>query len=140
MTLGSYWSSSSLVERIWKATAKWVGPEREETFMDFMRAASFIHPASNQMLHIACMRVPTGNCVVVIRGRGNWKALRTNRPGARKSPKPFHPFENPKVETVDDMIYSLHMMPTPGEEQYYIPLFNDVWVCKVERGSKWPLA
>jgi|HubBroStandDraft_1064217.scaffolds.fasta_scaffold253843_1 hypothetical protein len=140
MTLGSYWSSSNLVKRIWKATEKWSGTVREEAFIDFMRSASFIHPAQNQMLHIACMRIPAGNCVVVIRGRGNWEALRTYRPGARKSAKPLHPFENPEVESVDDLIYSLRMLPIPGEEQFNIPLFNDAWVSKIERGPGWPLA
>jgi hypothetical protein len=104
MTLGSYWSNSNLVQRIWKATEKWSGTVREEAFMDFMRSASFIHPSQNQMLHIACMRVPAGNCVVVIRGHGNWEALRTDRPGARKSTKQLHPFENPEVGSVDDLI------------------------------------
>jgi hypothetical protein len=140
MTLGSYWSSSNLIQRIWKATEKWSGKVREEAFMDFMRSASFIHPAQNQMLHIACMVVPAGNCVVVIRGRGNWEALRTDRTCARKSAKPFHPFENPEVGSVDDLIYSLRMMLIPGEEQFNIPLFNDSWVHKVERGPSWPLA
>jgi len=140
MTLGSYWSSSTLVKRIWDATEKWSGKVREEVFMDFMRSASFIHPAQNQMLHIARMHVPAGNWVVVIRGRGNWKALRTDRPGARKATKPLHPFENPEVRSVDDLIYSLHMMPIPGEEQFNIPLFNDNWVDKIERGPGWPLA
>jgi hypothetical protein len=140
MTLGSYWSSYNLVHRIWKATERWTGTVRKEAFVDFMRSASFIHPAQNQMLHIASMQVPAGNCVVVIRGRGNWQALRTNRPEARRSTKPFHPFENPEVGSVDDLIYSLHMMPTPGEEQVNIPLFNNGWVRKVERGPNWPLA
>jgi hypothetical protein len=140
MTLGSYWSSGKLVQRIWKATEKSSGAVREEAFMDFMRSASFVHPAQNQMLHIARMHVPSGNSVVVIRGRGNWEAMRTNRPGARKSTKPFQPFDNPEVASVDDLIYSLHMMPIPGEEQFNIPLFNDTWVRKVERGPSWPLA
>jgi hypothetical protein len=142
MTLGRSWSSSALVERLWKATGKLSGATREQAFMDFMRSANFIHPAWNQMLHIACMRVPSGVPVVVIRGRGNWEAMRTNRPGTRKSPypKPFHPFQNPPVESVDDVLYSLHMMPTPGEEQYNIPLFNDMWVRKVEKNPGWPLA
>lgn len=140
MTLGSYWSSFQLAQRIWTATEKWSGTVREGAFMDFMRSASFIHPAQNQMLHIARMYVPNGNSVVVIRGRGNWEGLRTNRPGSRKSTKPFHPFENPEVASADDVLYSLHMMPIPGEEQFYIPLFNDIWVRKVERGYRWPLA
>lgn len=140
MTLGSYWSSFQLVQHIWKVTDRWSGRVREEAFMEFMRTASFIHPAQNKMLHIARMYVPTGNSVVVIRGRGNWEGLRTDRPGARKSTKPLHPFENPEVASVDDLIYSLHMMPIPGEEQFIVPLFNDNWVCKVERGPRWPLA
>ena len=140
MTLGSYWSSFELVNRIWKATEKWSGTVREEAFKDFMRSASFIHPAQNQILHIARMYVPIGNSLVVIRGRGNWQALRTDLPGSRKSTKPLHPFQNPEVTSADDLIYSLRMMPVPGEEQFNIPLFNDSWVCKIERGPGWPLA
>jgi hypothetical protein len=143
MTLGASWSSRDLVERIWQATAKLSGAGREELFMDLMRSANFIHPAWNQMIHIARMQVPQGNCVVVIRGRGNWKAMQTNRPKARRSPyppKPFDELKNPQVESVDDVLYSLRMMPIPGEEQYVVPLFNDMWVRKVAKNLRWPLA
>ncbi|HEX6503518.1 MAG TPA: hypothetical protein VF011_09725 [Terriglobales bacterium] len=143
MTLGSSWSSRKVVERIWGATPESLGAARKERFMDFMRSANFIHPSWNQMRDIACMRVPAGAWVVVVRGRGNWRAMQTNRPGAAKPlyPKPYHPFNNPQIESIDDVLYSLEMMPTPGEEQYNIPLFNDLWVCKVaQQNPSWPLA
>lgn len=143
MTLGSYWSSRDVVESIWHATSKLSGEARMNLFMDFMRSANFVHPSWNQMIDIACMRVPAGARVVVVRGRGNWKAMRTNRPGAKKPlyPKPAHPFNNPQVETVDDVLYSLGTMPTPGVEQLNVPIFNDMWVSKVPKLSPtWPLA
>jgi hypothetical protein len=142
-TLGASWSSRNLVERIWQATEKLSGAARQEMFMDFMRSANFIHPAWNQMTEIACMQVPPGARVVVIRGRGNWRAMRTNRPSGPKPayPKPSDPFKNPQVESVDDVLYSLRTMPIPGVEQYNIPLFSDMWVLKVVKDNpRWPLA
>jgi hypothetical protein len=143
MTLGGYWCSRAVVEQIWQATAKLSGQERQEFFMDVMRSANFIHPSWNQMSDIACMRVPAGARVAIVRGRGNWKAMRTNRPGAKKPlyPKPPHPFNNPQVESVDDVLYSLGTMPIPGVEQLNVPLYNDMWVSKVPKLSPaWPLA
>jgi hypothetical protein len=142
MTLGASWTGRPVIERIWRAAQK-SGPAPREMFMDFLRSANFIHPSWNKMKYIACMRVPKGARVVVIRGRGNWEAMRTNKPGARPPvyPKPAHPFDNPKVETVDDVLYSLRTIPTPGEEQCNIPLFNDMWVKKIPDISlSWPLA
>lgn len=146
MTLGVCWSSHSLVQRIWAATEKLPGAKqlakRREMFMDFMRSVNFVHPTWNRMIHISRMHVPSGVPVVLVRGRGDWKAMLTNQ-SIRKSAypaKPFDEFKNPRIESVDDVIYSLGMMPIPGEEQYIIPLFNDMWVCKIELNPKWPLA
>jgi len=137
--VSGYWSSQLLVQRMWEEAKKLSPAAPEELFMDFMRAANFVAP-DNEMLHIARMEVPKGRSVVVIRALGDWRALITNRPHARTSKDPYHPFKNPKIESTDDVLYSLRIMPIPGEEQFKIPLFDSKWVKKVERGENWPLA
>ena len=139
--VAGYWSSLGLVQRMWDvAGEKSSGAEREQLFMEFMRAANFVPPEPNGMLHIARMDVPEGQPLVVIHARGDWRALLTNRKNARPSTAPHHPFENPEIESTDDVLYSLRMMPTPGEEQFKIPLFDTAWVHPVDRGTHWPLA
>ena len=81
------------------------------------------------MKEIACMNVPDGLSVVVVRGRGNWKAMLDLR-GTM----------SPSVSTPGDVIDVLKMMPTPGVYQCLIPLYNDMWVQPVYRGTAaWPL-
>jgi hypothetical protein len=139
--VAGYWSSLGLVQRMWDAAGKKSsGAAREELFMEFMRAGNFVPPEPNGMLHIARMDVPEDQPLVVIRARGDWRALLTDRKGARTSTAPNHPFDNPKIGSTDDVLYSLHMMPTPGEEQFKIPLYDPAWVHPVERGTNWPLA
>jgi hypothetical protein len=137
--VSGYWSSQLLVQRMWDVAKRRFPAEREEIFMEFMRAANFVAP-DNEMLHIARMEVPKRQSVVVIHALGDWRALQTNRSHARISKDPYHPFKNPKIESTDDVLYSLRIMPTPGEEQFKIPLFDSSWVKKVERGENWPLA
>lgn len=126
-TLGGFWVERSVLETMWAATKRWEGAGREKTFMDILRAANFIHPQWNHMKEIACMKVPDGLSVVVVRGRGNWKAMRA----AAGSPK--------AVSTPGEVIDRLGMMPIPGVDQCLIPLFNDMWVQPVPRGASWPL-
>jgi len=90
--------------------------------MQFLRAANFIDPKWNLMKEIACMRIVGGSSVVVIKGRGNWKALLSE-----------------DVRTPADLEAVNQMVALPGTVQCVVPLFNDMWVAKVPRLSpSWP--
>lgn len=129
-TLGGSWVERSVMQTIWSATERWEGKGRDDEFMEILRAANFIHPKWNHMKEIACMQVPHGLTVVVIVGRGNWKAMRS-RPGKQLTPN---------VTTPGEVIDRLGMMPIPGTYQCLVPLYNDMWVRSVPRDSPgWPL-
>lgn len=132
-TLGRYWFERQVVEDIWNATAKYPGPDRQATFMEFLRAANFVLPEWNDMTSIAVMVVPAGMTVVVIRAKGNWKAMQTSAGKGRPGGAP--PILNP-----DDVITHLGVMPIPGTVQCVVPLFNDNWITQVPKLSPtWPL-
>ena len=123
LTLGRCWLERQVLETIWTATQRWQGQGREKVLMEFLQSANFIHPQWNQMAEIACMQVGAGSKVVVIRGKGNWRAMR-GQPG---------------ITSADDVISSLGMMPIPGTYQCIVPLYNDMWVRSVPRQSAhWP--
>jgi len=130
LTLGRSWMERSVVETIWSATERWSGQGREQLFMEFLQSANFIHPQWNKMTEIACMQVWAGSRVVAIRGRGNWRAMRS-QPG-----KPL----TPNVTSPGDVIDLLRMVPIQGTYQCIVPLYNDMWVRSVPRGSPhWPM-
>lgn len=132
-TLGRYWFERSVVEAIWNAMAKYPAADRQREFMEFLRAANFVLPEWNDMKDIAVMAVPAGATVVVIRGRGNWKAMRT-------APGKTRPGGAAGISTPDDVITHLGLMPIPGTTQCVVPLFNDNWITQVTRLSpSWPL-
>jgi hypothetical protein len=131
-TLGRSWFERPIAEEIWKATAKSTGPARQREYMELLRTANFVLPEWNGMLYLACMAVPAGSRVVVVRGRGNWKAMRTpvgkSRPGGA-----------PGIGSQADVLDHLKMMPIPGTMQCIVPLFNDNWIVPVNPGSgRWP--
>jgi hypothetical protein len=74
-TLGQYWLERSVLETIWEATKRWQGQGREKVLMEFLQSANFIHPQWNGMTEISCMQVWAGSKVVVVRGKGNWRAM-----------------------------------------------------------------
>lgn len=130
-TLGGYWMSRAVLEQMWLASSRASGDARRDLLVSFLRAGNFVLPEWNDLTHLACMQVPAGNLVVVVRGRGDWQAMRT-APGAvrRGGRQPIH--------SVHDVIRE-GMMPTPGVEQLLIPLFNDLWVRPVPRKlARWP--
>jgi hypothetical protein len=132
-TLGRYWFERSIVEAVWIATQKYPPADQRKTFMDFLRSANFVLPEWNDMLQIAVMAVPAGASVVVVRGRGNWKAMRT-------SPGRSRPGGAPSISAPGDVIDNLGIMPMPGTVQCVVPLFNDSWITQVPNHSpKWPL-
>jgi hypothetical protein len=130
-TLGGSWFERSVAETIWKGTERF-GVDRRQWFMDFLRSSNFVLPEWNAMRYIVCMVVPSGHGVVVARGRGSWKAMRTppgtNRPGG--------PANN--INTPADA-HKVGMMALPGLPQCVVPLYDDMWVCPVDPGAKtWP--
>jgi hypothetical protein len=131
-TLGRYWFERRVIEEIWNVSQKHPGASAQQTFMDFLRAANFILPEWNDMKELAVMLVPAGASVVVIRGKGNWKAMRTPPTGKR-------PAGAPSIGTQADVITHLGFMPTPGTTQCVVPLFNDSWITQVPRSPRWPL-
>ena len=84
LTLGRSWFERSVLESVWSAAAKLQGKAREDMLMDLLRSANFIHPQWNNMTDIACMQVPSGSWVVVVRGKGSWKAMQS-KPIDRRS-------------------------------------------------------
>jgi hypothetical protein len=131
-TLGQSWFGRDVAETIWKATERHSGAERERWYMEFLRSANFVLPEWNEMLQIACMAVPSGNWVATLSGHGNWKAMRT-------PPGKTRPGGAPSIDTVDDVMVQLKMLPIQGTLQYLVPFFNDSWVHPVAKGtSKWP--
>jgi hypothetical protein len=131
MTLGAFWCDRPLLESIWSTTARQAVNARRQAFLDFLRSSMFVHPQWSQITDISCMSVPAGNWVPVIKGKGSWRALRT---------QPGRPPQNPDIRNAGDVINLLHWMPIPGPHQYMVPLFNDMWVRKVPSLHRsWPL-
>ncbi len=130
LTLGRSWIERPVIESVWAATAKWERQSRESMFMEFLRSANFIHQQWNSMTDVACMQVPAGTFLVVIRGKGNWKAM-LSKPG-----KPL----TPNIRSAADVMDLHGSMPIPGTYQCVVPLYNDMWVRKVPKLTPtWPL-
>jgi hypothetical protein len=131
-TLGQSWFECLVMESIWKATARFQDEQQRDFFMDLLRCANFVLPEWNDMIQIARMAVPHGNTVVVVRGRGDWKAMKTPSNKSR-------PNNAPRITTAIDVEIHLGMMALPGTIQCVVPLFNDNWVNQVDKKSrKWP--
>lgn len=128
------------METMWSATQRFAN--REQKFMEILAAANFIRPDWNHMKEIACMQVPHGLSVVVIGGRGNWKAMLSQPDNPLTPDKALPPGKpvTPKITSQGDVIDVLKMMPIPGTYQCIVPLYNDMWVRSVPKGSPhWPL-
>ncbi len=134
-TLGASWNERGVFEVIWKATEKLrENPElRRKQFLEFVRSANFVLTDWNAMTRVVCMTVPSGSPVVVARGLGDWKAMKTPENTLR-------PGGGLPIRTVHDVIRE-GMMPLPGLVQCVVPLINGMWVQPVEPTStKWPFA
>ncbi len=132
MTLGAFWCDRPLIESIWSATAKVSNGARKAAFFELLRSAMFVRVEWNRMTDIACMSIREGNWIPVVKGKGSWRALRT-QPG--RTPV------TPDIRTQGDVIDLLRWMPIPGPHQYFVPLFNDMWVSKVPSlRLSWPLS
>jgi hypothetical protein len=119
-TLSKYWSERSVVASIWKATVRYEGKERLKRLMEFMLSANFVLPEWNDALQMACLAVPPGATVVVVRGRGNWKAMQGPRPN-----------NLPPISTTKDVETYAGMLAMPGPPQCVAPLYSDMWVRSV---------
>jgi hypothetical protein len=127
-TLGGSWMEKSVAKKIWEGTRTFSG-DRKKRYMEFMRTANFVLPEWNGMLYLACMVIP--NSVVVVRGRGSWKAMVTPPGGTR-------PGGAASIKTAHDVLRE-GMMPIPGEVQCVVPLYSDMWIQPVDPNSTtWP--
>jgi len=140
-TLGICWFERTVALPIWKASKKFEHPRAQ--YIDFLRSANFVRTDWNAMTDIVCMTVPQGARVPVIRGRGDWRAMKTpNRElyapaGAPLKPRPAN--APPIYRTPLDIENKLGMVALPGTVQCVVPLFNDLWVHQVPTSLEhWP--
>jgi hypothetical protein len=131
MTLGAFWCDRALIKDVWHSTAQLTGTARRQEFFERIRSALFVHPNWNRLTDIACMAVPEGNWVPVVKGKGSWRAMRQ---------QPGKPMLNPQIGNAGDVIDRLRWMPIPGPHQYLVPMVNDMLVEKVPAlHLSWPL-
>jgi hypothetical protein len=129
-TLGRSWVDRHLVENLWASTAGMANEARFTSFIDLMRSSCLVLKEWNAMTHLACMQIPEGCRVVVVRGNGNWKAMlpkegRTRSGGTARVP--------------DSLAAQISRMNREGVQQYVVALFNPGWVFPVVRGiPTWP--
>lgn len=127
LTLGRWWCTRSLLNQIWQATSDLAGEARRRRTLEFLKSAMFVHPSWNFGTNIAQMKIGGGCSVPAIIGRGSWTAMKSAK-------------NAPAIQTEDDVIDKLGMMPIPGPKQVFLPIFNDMWVRGVpELSSNWPL-
>jgi hypothetical protein len=127
LTLGRWWCNRTLLRQIWHATSDLTGDERRRRTLDFLRSAMFVHPSWNLGTRIAQMKIGRGCSVLAIIGRGSWTAMKSSR-------------NPPAIQTEDDVIEKLGIMPIPGPKQVFLPLFNDMWVKSIpDLAPDWPL-
>jgi hypothetical protein len=128
LTLGRWWCTRTLLTEIWHATRDLSGDNRKRRTLEFLKSAMFVHPSWNFGTNIAQMKIGGGCSVPAIIGRGSWTAMKSAR-------------NAPTIQTEDDVIEKLGMMPIPGPKQVFLPLFNDMWVRGVpELSPDWPLS
>ena len=124
LTVGRWWCNRRLLKQISYATSEYSGEVRQRKVLDFMRTAMFVHPKWNNGTEVARMTIPPGGRVPVIVGKGSWQSLKSS----------------PDIQSEDDAIEKLGMVPIPGPKQFFVPLPNDMWICNVPKLSKnWPL-
>ena len=130
LTLGRWWCNRRLVKQICHSTEQYSGTAREQKILQYMRSAMFIHPERNYGKEVARMKIPEGGRLPAIIGKGSWQAL---KPDARKK-------EVLEIQSEDDVIEKLAMVPIPGPKQFFTPLFHDMWICQISKSSPaWPL-
>lgn len=116
---GRSWFERDVMQAIWSAVKrKWQGDARKTMLMEFLRSANFILPDWNRMTHMARMTVQVTDRIVVVRGRGTWRAMQTRGLIVRED----------DIRTAEDVITKLKIMPIPGTFQCVIPLYLDDWV------------
>lgn len=109
MTLGSWWCSKKVLKRAVYAVTPKAGVAKHGDVVQELLKIMYVHSRWNGGTDIARLAIPEGNSTPAIVGIGD--------PRAMGLPE-------------DDGL---------GAEQYFLPLFNDMWVCKVDHLSKdWP--
>lgn len=120
---GRSWFERDVMQAIWSAVKrKWQGDARQTMLMEFLRSANFILPEWNLMTDMARMKVGVEDHVVVVRGRGSWRAMQKRGLIVREE----------DIRSADDVINKLKMMPIPGTFQCVIPLYLDKWVKQIK--------
>ena len=130
-TLGRSWFGRELLENLWASTAGLKGEERVSFFMSLLRSCNLVLREWNGMIQLACMSVPAGCQVVVVRGKGNWKAM---FPPAGRLPGTG----SPSVPLPKELTVQLEQMAHEETVQFVVPLFNSSWVFPVVPGPTWP--
>lgn len=126
LTLGRWWCTRSLLQEIWHATRDLSGDNRKRKTLEFLKSAMFVHPSWNFGTNIAQMKIGGGCSVPAIIGRGSWTAMKSARAA-------------PQIQTEEDVIDKLGIMPIPGPKQVFLPVFNDMWVRGVpDLSGDWP--
>ncbi len=124
LTLGRWWCNRRLIKQICHATSQYSGEFRQRKILEFMRSAMFVHPKWNYGTDVARMSIPQGGRVPVIVGKGSWQSLTSS----------------PEIQTEEDAMEKLGMVPIPGPKQFFVPLVNDMWIRSVPKLSQnWPL-
>jgi hypothetical protein len=124
LTLGRWWCNRRLMKQICYAASDTSGRDREVKILGFMRSAMFVHPSWNYGTEVAQMEIPVGGRLPALVAKGSWQAMSSH----------------PDIQTEDDVIDKLGMVPIPGPKQFFLPLLNDMWVRGVPKLSEnWPL-
>jgi len=139
-TLGACWSDRQSIKLIWDAVSSLPKGKQKQAFTDFFRSANFVLKEWNEMIHVSCLVVPAGARIVVVRGRGSWKAMRTGSKYKRG------PDGSAPIHSQGDVIDELRWMPIPGIMQCILPrdgsgmpFFNDLHVVRIAPSSPdWP--
>lgn len=122
-TLGGSWVSLDLVANIWRSCKEMSRDERKQYFKDTLRYSTLVREKWNAMTHWVCMQVPAGCSVVVVVGKGNWKAMYP-KDGSHLAP---------------DLKNELSLMSKEPPPQYFVPAYRSSWVFPIEETSpSWP--
>ncbi len=133
LTVGRWWCNRRLMKEICHAAEKVSGKTREENILQYMCSAMFVHPERNYAKEVARMEIPEGGRLPAIVGKGSWEALKPDPDKAARK-------EAITIQSEEDVIEKLAMVPIPGPKQFFTPLFNDMWICQVPKGSpRWPI-
>jgi hypothetical protein len=121
-TLGGSWVGRDLIAEIWRSANGMPSEARRPYFIETLRRCSLVLEKWNAGTQMACMQVPDGCRVVVVEGKGNWRAL---------YPKDGRPL----TAGLKDELKKMARDPTI---QYFVPVYQPSWIMPVT-DPNWPL-